>query len=230
MNHALYERTLFYRHHRSLCMRRATLSETCRRLSLRVSLRLSWRNRCEKIATRKYRRWAQPWDLGVVRPTGYGNDIAGDGGGVSWTRHYLVHSYGCWDYSALSLPCSPFQVIHFSVRHSRCIKPHINCRNKKALQPDLIWRVPCYCRCGLASPSTLVFRLLSFLRPFPSAFHRFSDSVVFFLPSRARRADMPRVICHVFRVRATPWISQPLVLSSFHPVRTSLTERNDIAF
>lgn len=32
----------------------------------------------------------------------------------------------------------------------RCIKPHINHRNKKALQPDLIWPVPCYCRCSLA--------------------------------------------------------------------------------
>jgi len=72
---------------------------------------------------------------------------------------------------SLSFLCPPFQVIHFSVRHSRCIKPHINCCNKKASQPDLIWRVPCYCWCGLASLSTLAFRLPSFLRSFSSAHH-----------------------------------------------------------
>lgn len=50
----------------------------------------------------------------------------------------------------------------------RCIKLHINPRNKKAPQPDLIWRVPCYCRCSLAffplnPPSSTLSSSTSFL-------------------------------------------------------------------
>lgn len=162
--------TLFYRRHRSPCMYRATLSDLL--LSLRVLLQLTWRNRFKKIAT--HRHWLGSKVRSAVTVTIVGSSGASQGHETLPTDLYM----GVQDYSAFAFSSTLFQVIHSDVRHSFwCIKPHINCCNKKALQPDLIWRVPCYCQCSLsrfplqpsAAPSTLFsttsFAVLVCFRP-----------------------------------------------------------------
>lgn len=65
-----------------------------------------------------------------------------------------------------ALSSTLFQVIHFGVRHPRCIKPHIKRRNKKALQPDLIRHVRRYCRVRCRVSLVLSLSLSLLLSPF----------------------------------------------------------------
>lgn len=135
-------------------------------------------------------------------------------------------------------PCSVlFRVIHPGVSHPRCIKPHINHRNKKTVQPDLIWRVPCYCRCCLDFLSFLsapFFRCLpAGLSPTPTVApptpiqldtraatrvraKRGSESRARFLPARSPRTSDAEFHAHAGISISPRHVTCPLQTSDFN--------------